>query len=180
MIIFLLLLLTFTSCSSSCPERRERYEHAVRARGKYVRSATQDGLIPFGSGHGVSGDVENLYLSFDKIGHYSLTEARIFMIYQGEKFLRFVNEDRELRPHLREFPATNKLIELHIGFKNLDGTKVSPEFISSVMLLSGKLIYDIEDGSFLGKIIHRETYEEALEWVKENAPEVLLDGSSAW
>jgi len=95
------------------------------------------------------------------------------MVYQTENFLCKVNEDKEIRPHLRKFPATSELVELSFLFRNSDGTKVQPPFLSCVRLISGEIIYKIENGGYLSKTIHRETYEEALEWVKENAPEFL-------
>ena len=127
-------------------------------------------LDPVGSGGSMMHDVKKLALSFNCYHPLSIDESRRLVVDCVNEYLKSVNENKEIRPYLHNFPFNEQNIELAIFiFEDNKFTKIQPGQVSSVSTLNGKIRYKTRsaEDQYKRETLHQETYEEALRIVKE-------------
>lgn len=107
--------------------------------------------------------------------HHALTkpEASIILVDCMESLLKAINNDDKIRPCLKNFPFTEKNIDIAIFSKNVDGSEVFHPFLRVASASNGNLFYHTKDPlmEFGYKSQDVESYEEALKIVKEQRNE---------
>ena len=127
-------------------------------------------LDPAGSGGSMMHDVEMLALSFNCYRPLSIDESRRLVVGCVNEYLNSVNENKEIRPYLHNFPFTEENLEIVIFFyENNNFKDVQPGQVSCASTVKGKIFYHTKDSQDEYKLetLHQETYEEALRIVKE-------------
>lgn len=123
-----------------------------------------------GSGGGMpDGIVNMLALSFDSYRTISIEEARPILVDCINIYMNAVNEDKELKPYLKNAPFTPENIEISIYFNSPRGEEVYDPYLSIASTLCGKLIYRTkEKGKIFGyKSEVIESYEDAVKILNE-------------
>lgn len=120
-------------------------------------------LYLIGTGGGMMYDVRKMSMDFQFYHELDLKESRKLLVDVVEEYLREINNSEKIRPYLHNYPFTVKNIEIGIWIYNPDKTDLPPEKISYISALDGVIDYYGEySGPPFRKVIHEETYEEAL------------------
>ncbi len=121
------------------------------------------GLVLVGTGGGMMNDIQMMMMGFSFYEVVSIEEARKLLIYSVELYLKRINTNEEIRPHLHDDPFTEKNVEIVIYFHDSKGYDVPKNNINIAAARDGSLIYYIDAPDTHGlKTIHRESYKEAL------------------
>ncbi len=172
---FCFLGILFFIISSSCgPQEPERVRVSYGLMNAFIQEAKgRYGFRPFGIGGGFLNNVNELLLSFKKEGIYNVDEARELFILSSQDFLKKINTDEEIRPHLSNYPFTEQNIsytltfvdERNHGINQENGNK-DPNILSYVSWLGKRITYSIyNEETPWYQHIHEESYQEALEKV---------------
>jgi|GEM_PF-2779073 len=173
--LFLLIAVSF--CASCGVNSRDAVPRSyVKLTRDYLLDAMKnDYMIASGYGWGLQGRKGEFIISLSREGNYTIEEARIMLVAKIEQLLKMINEREDLRPFLQQYPADISNINFSMDFY-LAGEDPYPEPIIVYVPLydDGVIGYNIgERGHENMKTLHEEPYEEALQWVKENAPWAL-------
>ena len=125
----------------------------------------QKNLYLVGTGGRMMNDIQAMDMSFCFYEEVDLKAAKELLIYIIDEYLSAINNNKEIRPYLHEYPFTAKNVEIRIWIYEPDGSRLSPEKIHYVSSIDGVLDYYIR-GSGHRQAICEETYEEALKLVK--------------
>ncbi len=118
-------------------------------------------LFLVGTGGGMMNDIQMMSMSFFFYREISMEEARSLVVYSAKKYLKNINENEEIRPHLHDDPFTAKNIEIWLWVCNPDGSDLDSEKMSFILLANGKIAYCSDILGYY-EPLHEETYEEAL------------------
>jgi hypothetical protein len=137
-------------------------------------------------GHGTTGsqDIEKVELSFSAYRPATVEEARLLNVFLTEKFLKYINEDEQIRPYLREYPFPAERVCIEITFRSkfnhrpFANDSVDHVYHASNLALfpnTDQLIY-YADNAFTGSYITllKEPYEEAERIVRDSGLTELL------
>ena len=129
----------------------------------------EKGLHCAGKGGGMMSDIQEMALSFQFFHEVDLTEARELLVYATTEYLNAINGSKEVRPYLHNYPFKVENIEIMIWIKKSDGRDVASNQIAFLSTVKGILSYALprERGVLSRKILHEETYEEALKILKD-------------
>ncbi len=112
-------------------------------------------------------DVEEMALSFYCYREMSRDEYRKLIIDCSEYYLNKINSSEDLRPHLHNVPFDANNIHLCIYVFSKDRNRFNVGQLSSISVVKGKVRYTIRETEFTVKTTHKESYEEALQIVRE-------------
>lgn len=164
---FLLILLFINSFFLIDLKGNER--HSNRVIGEFVEKMKKRGLKP--SGFGGSGDVNmhaTIAVMFQTDEKMTIDSARKLILDVTNEFLWSINNDKKLRPYLVKFPATVENVNIVI-YSNAEATK-EDDYISSVMTIRNYLHYDNDLPDPIKSIVHKETFQEAMQIVAKEQP----------
>lgn len=119
-----------------------------------------------GTGGATAGDIKELFLDYWSHRLVDLCEARILYVNTVEGFIKLVNENKEIRPYLHDFPFTIKNTEISLGFVDEKNCHVKNKKIAFVFEVHGNIHYCISSKDTL-VTVHVEPYEKALRIVNE-------------
>jgi hypothetical protein len=129
----------------------------------------EDNLALVGTGGQMMHDIQMMAMSFYLYHEVDLNEARALLIHAVNQYLLAINSDEKIRPYLHEYPFTAKNLEVRIWAFNADGSEVPLDKIYYLCAIGGIFKYYLnEPETFSRKLIHKETFEEAVE--KMNDP----------
>ena len=153
--------------------RDEDYEHIARRveRGFIQKMKTERKLHCIGTGGGMMSNIQMMATSFQFFHEVNLEEARELVITTTLEYLKAINGSKEVRPYLEIYPFCPKNVEVMIWIKEPDGYDVPFDQIAQVTLSEGVISYysyKYDPGNSY-QTLHRETYEEALKIVNEQA-----------
>lgn len=168
--VFIGLLILLSSCHSKL--------HYVQLADNEILKFSKEmkekhGLKLFSSGGGFQGGINSLTLSFSGNHQFTLEESRVFFISLTQKFIDSVNSNNELRPYLTQYPFTEKNLDFTILLPCYSINEFS-SYISSISMMDiynfdnrpTVILYTIIDNDCVSsRIIHKETYKQALEYV---------------
>lgn len=123
-------------------------------------------LVCFGSGGGMIDQVNRVNMAFNYYQKVSLEEARELVVYALNTYLNNINSNEEVRPYLANYPFLVKDITIRIGIWKPGHKRPDPDNIYFISLRRGMIYYylDVPD-TYDRKLLHKETYEEALQKV---------------
>ncbi len=107
----------------------------------------------------------------------SLDEARVIFVHLVESFLEEINTDLEIRPKLDFFPFPSTRLRMSLIFRDENRIELGSG-VSKVRFSGGNIEYQrYEISHYTGHypaegkrfLMHKETYEEALEIVKKQS-----------
>jgi len=127
-------------------------------------------LDPIGSGGSMMHDVKKLALSFNCYHPLSVDDSRALIVKCVNEYVKSVNDDKEIRPYLHDYPFTEKNIELVIFFyEDNQFTKIEPGQVSNVSTINGKVFYKTRsaEDQYKRETLHEESYAEAVRIVRE-------------
>jgi hypothetical protein len=125
-------------------------------------------LRPIGNMGQMLNKVQKLGLSFYYYKPINIEEGRKFLIKVINSLIDEVNQEKRIHPYLSSYPFTPRNIEVEIFIRSPDGGDVPPGAIWIIDASEGFLRYDIHHPTKSGFItIYKETYDEALERIKD-------------
>ena len=163
---FILIVLTF-GCTKN-PDYEVLANRVIKQTIEQLRS--EKDLRAIGTVGQMMGDIQLLGVEFYYYHLVNLSEARELLVYVSQVFLSNINENKEVRPYLHNYPFTAKNIEVKIWMHQPNGDDPPQGDIEVVSLRNGKMIYRLTAPSEFAPwpVLHEESYEEALKIVEEN------------
>lgn len=161
MLLFLVVFfLSFSSCTRIPPEEVAMTQH-IFSFAKQMKNKEKMSLSAIG-GSSQNHRQSLITLRFWAEKKLNLSQSRSLFVQTANEFLKQVNENEKLRPHLENYPITINNLHLSIRFFEQDLEDPSPEYISSVSVTNGKIYYSIwsKEKNFF-EDIKVETWEEA-------------------
>jgi len=156
------LILLQVSCMKMGPDEKALNNF----RSKVILEIERDyGLNCYGAGSSMPDKIEEINLVFK--GEYSeyLEGARRLAVPIALRMVNEMNRDKNLIPHLADYPATIKNICLTIGFRQENEENYNQNnCLDSVMVIGmkGRILYNIyNEGKTRLIDLHRESFEEA-------------------
>lgn len=135
--LFLLLTTFFCSLHGYQVPNYEKIADKITAK-TAKRLEAKENLRLVGTGGGMMDHVRMMAMSFDCFHELTIEEGRELLIHCVDEYLLGVNSNKEIRPHLNNYPFNPKNIEIWIFIYNPDGSKVSSgrlSFITSTLQL---------------------------------------------
>ncbi len=164
---FVLIILAF-----GCNRPFDYVELAGQIRSQTGRQLEKEkGLRPVGTMGQMMDDVQAIGLFFQYFQLVDLAEARSLIVYATQTFLKNINDNKEIRPYLHNYPFTAKNLEITISVSQKDGYPPPQGNIQVVSMDNGVISYELTAPSKFEPwpVLHKETYEEALKIVEENS-----------
>jgi hypothetical protein len=164
---FLLLGLLFLlgSCSVDPhmkPSEKSRIASEIRSRTARKLQAEM-GLIPFGFGGQMMGQIEMLCLVFQYRHAIDVEEGRKMLVQAGNEFIKEINSNEKVRQYLANYPFQPKNLEILVLLQKSDGSDVDRGELSLIALRDGMLQYKFSNADSSRFKTIEETYEQALE-----------------
>lgn len=159
-----------SSCYKPTPESIEREKLADMIMAQVASKLRREkGLVPCGTGGGTSGGVRMLALSFDYRQPTTIESGRELLITSVQELINSINQDKRIRPHLKNYPFEAKNVEIRIFLQNGDGSHLMSG-LHVISACNGTLRYKIAnpDGPLFITLLE-ETYEEALQKLTTNS-----------
>ena len=127
-------------------------------------------LHAIGSGGSMMGDIQLAEIYFQYFHLVNLEEARVLLVYAIQTFLKNINDNKEVRPYLHNYPFTTNNIDINIFIYQPDGHYPPQGSIQCLGLSKNTLSYELVKPSEFAPwpILKEETYEEALKILAEN------------
>lgn len=119
----------------------------------------QKNLYLIGTGGQMMDDIQMMAMSFNYYQEVNLKTARELTIYAINEYLSAINNNKEVRPYLHEYPFTAKNVEIRIFVYNPDRSELSLEKIYCIECINGDLEYYTRSNP--RQAIYEETYEQA-------------------
>jgi len=173
-IVSICLFLVLMSCSSSEEDIHIRLIDKVTASHVKKMNEQYGARACMYGGNCNDGTVNYIGIGLDKKGHFNIDQARKQIILQVQEYLKEINSSEEVRAYLVHYPFTYEDLSYGVSFVNEEGgfQKVDKEnkynSIASVLCSSNGVTYNYYDDPEYGlQKLHRETFEEAIEILKE-------------
>ena len=166
-IIFAVFLMT--NCFSDEADKCDKLTSKVTVRcGKKLEKEKQSLYFVGIGGRMKEAKIVEPYMGFQYWHEVSLEEGRELIVHIAQKYLTEFNNDVKLRSCLCEYPFTAQRLHIDIWFYKPDRSDPEPENIGFITLYKGKISYKLErKKDFFRELLHKETYEEALEQLKK-------------
>ncbi|NNM43193.1 MAG: hypothetical protein HKM07_02495 [Chlamydiae bacterium] len=161
-----MILTLFSACLGYCSKagsgNYEQIADAITAE-TAKKLQKEKGLILAGTGGKMMADIQMMMMSFDYYHVVNLQTARKLIASTVQEYLSAINANEKIRPYLHEYPFTVKNVEISIVFFTPDGSDVALNEITIASLNQGLITYYVDTPDKIKlKILHTETYEEAL------------------
>lgn len=125
------------------------------------------GLLCIGSGGSMPHDVEEIEIDCISYQNTSIEKARDLEVKATEKLLTIINNNKNLRPFLREYPFKHARAKVSIAFRKKDNTRFTDDSVTLVFQAKGNLFYCKYDALKNHLVdLAKEPYEEALKKVQ--------------
>ena len=161
LLIILCLIIFLSSCSSA-----SHVTEADRIIDKFSSEMKKEGFILVGSGGAMMDNIKEFHLSYEKINSVDVDQARTILIDKALRLINIINSDVKIRPYLNNYPFNLKNINLDLFFtKEKGGFALAPNIATAFThTRTGKVVFTADNpAKILLKIVHEETFEEALE-----------------
>lgn len=127
----------------------------------------QSGLDLVGTGGQMMDDIQMMAMDFNFYQEVDLKTSRKLIVHVINEYLEAINRNKEIRPHLHEYPFTAKNVEIRILIYNPDGSKLPLEKIYCIECMNGILEYYTRSNPH--QAISKESYEEALQAISSSS-----------
>lgn len=145
--------------------RHENYEKiADRLTEKIAEKLKEQKKLQLvGTGGKMMKDIQAMDMSFHFYQEVDLKTGRDLVVSAVDEYLNGINNNKELKPYLHEYPFTAKNVEILIWIYKSDGTSPSSDKIYYISAIDGIITYYVnEPETNSRKVICKETYDEAL------------------
>lgn len=134
-----------------------------------IKLEKEKGLRCIGTGGRMMNDIQRMGMSFQLFHEVDLIEARKILVYVIIEYLKLINENKNIRPYLHNYPFQPKNVEIRIWMQKPDGQDVPPDKLDYVSSINATLRYYLPDEPKIGteKKLYEETYDEALKIVQD-------------
>lgn len=178
-VITIYLCTTLTSCNHSNKNKVNKNIHVLDTNYETIANITtkevalrlkkEKGLQCIGSGGRMMNDIQRMGVSFQLFHEVDFTEARRLLVYVTTEYLNAINNNKEIRPYLHNYPFKPENVEIMIWIQEPNGQDVPFEKIDFMSSIDAILEYKVATGQepYSNKKIHEETYEKALKIVQE-------------
>ncbi len=169
--VIVAVLALFLACSS-CGYLLQDYEKiADKITEKTAKKLKEEKkLCLVGTGGKMMHDIQAMDMSFNYYTEVDLQTARELVVYAIDEYLKAINDNREIRPYLHEYPFTAKNVEIRIWIYKPDGSHPHLDNIQCICSIDGIITYYLDaPEQYTYKLFHKETYEEAFKLVKTKA-----------
>lgn len=135
----------------------------------------QYSLFCFGRGGRFLDRVNEIDVSFYCVGPKKIEELRTLLVTATEDLLNRYNENKEIRPFLKNYPFSSENCQISICLLDKQGNEIynsgsGKTYLYSAFQSKGVIIYDIiNDEKVASQEVYRETYDEALNIVKSTS-----------
>jgi len=155
-----------SSCSKADIEKEKFADNILRKVSTKLKKETE--LRPVGNMGQMLNKVQVLGLSFIYYQPTDIVEGRKMLIKAINSLMAEVNQETRIHPYLSRYPFTPRNIEIEIYLRSPDGRDVTPGALWIVEASGGYLHYKIDNpATHRLTDIYKETYEEALERIKD-------------
>lgn len=148
-------------CASSKPKYCQLSDRIFITYNKELKK--QRGLYLEGKGGAMMHDVEKVIASYISLDRMSIKEARKLYIDVIEGYICRYNQNKQIRPYLRDYPFTVDNVEVMIGFENEEYKHMDQGFVALMFIGKNQNLvyctYDHEKQKFID--LHEEPYETA-------------------
>lgn len=124
---------------------------------------TEKKLYLVGTGGGMMNDIKMMAMSFNYYQEIDdIKEARKLAIDAANQYLSAINNNKDVRPFLHEYPFLPKNIQIRILVYKPDRSHPAQDKIQCITVINGFVTYSLNDrmGSF--EQVGKESFEEAL------------------
>jgi len=111
--------------------------------------------------------IHDFDLSFGSLKKLNINEGRQLLVKCSEYILSLINNDKDIREYLKEFPFIYKNLTIHLSFYYKTGERLTDGHLTYCFLYKGKIVLCSLKEDYYAKEKIIETYEEALEKLKE-------------
>ncbi len=123
----------------------------------------KEDLYLVGTGAQMMDEIKMLALDFDYAQEVDLKAARNLLVVAIQSYLDEINQTKEIRKYLKNYPFTATNVEIGIYVHKPDGTKVSKDKLYYLSAINGVLYYYLDDPKNVSRILfHKESFDEAL------------------
>jgi hypothetical protein len=182
-LLLICLILSLTSCFS--PSRDSKYLHNLnRVTYSHNRSLEKEGKLELLKASSFTKNNEGLIqISYVSRNLLTPSEARALYVEVAEDLLERVNTDEKIRPLLHTYPLKIENILISIYFKDQFSLRVPKQYVGLLHNDQNRLCYYnfpltpiYIKSNFKGTLeqFHEESYEEALEIVKNESSTIPI------
>jgi len=166
-----MLMIIFNGCKPLSPHMKVYYPIEAD-HFRFIKK--QGGFHVYGNGGNFNnGKINLIIVSTDKVESASIEQARRDIVFLSQDIIRRLNSSQTIQPYLLNPPFDHNQIEYSITYCRNDSypyiTERNAQYqkITQVSLLMGKIFYHVMPSEKSGyKTIHKESYEESLEILK--------------
>jgi hypothetical protein len=167
------VFLVFVGWTISHPKHDLQYEINRLTHKTAEKLRKQEDLFACGTGGGMEeGKILCRCLSFQFFHEVDLEKARKLLVRAIDQYLADINASENINPYLMTYPNPfmPKNLEIRIWIYKPDGSSMEGDNIYYVQSIDGILEYyppiRPEDTVWTRRMIHKETYEEAINALK--------------
>ena len=151
----------FSSCGYQVPEY-EKIADAITAK-TAKKLEKEKGLLLIGTGGQMMNDIQMMMMGFNFYQEIDLKTARKLIVYVISEYLSQINNNKDVRPYLHEYPFTAKNVEIEIFIYHPNGSRLPQEKIYCISAINGSIYYYRRgQKQYTEETLCEETYEEAL------------------
>jgi hypothetical protein len=175
--LYAALTLLFSCCTKNRTEIEEitpKSDLVNKIRKKvFVELLVEDDLRPFGTSAQMMDEIKMLGFSFNYHHEIDIETARKLMLKASNTVLNKINDCTEIRSYLIQHPFKPQNVEIGIFIRNSHGSELPPEKLQIIIMDEGIIYYKnfIRDERRFLTTIHEETYEEALDKLRQEESE---------
>lgn len=123
---------------------------------------TEKKLHLVGTGGGMMDDIKMMAMSFNYYQEIDVKEARKLAIHAVNQYLSAINNNKDIRPFLHEYPFTPKNIQIRILVYKPDRSLPPQDKIQFISVINGYITYSLNEPNGLFETVCKEPFEEAL------------------
>lgn len=112
-------------------------------------------------------DIKSLFLGLTCNKEASIDDARKLIVTCAKEYMFEINNNKELKPYLHNFPFSEQNIQLSIIFKTPLGINNEIGKLSSVEIIKGKVIFSANKTEYTLETVLEESFEEAVRIVQK-------------
>lgn len=176
--MIILSSLLFLSCEFITEQKHIKLSD--RIVGEYLEEVKNKyDLHCVANGGGFLDKVNEIVIYFSATGPKTEVELREILVMITEDLLERYNRDEKIRPYLKNYPFTSANLSMGVTLKDNQQKSItnlgdSIDLLWGVFQNNGNISFVIEneDKPYLQEV-HQETYEEALEIVKNQKPDLI-------
>jgi hypothetical protein len=170
-IVVMFFILMFASSCDPPNIEKSLYLPSKQSLANYVRIQTafhlekEKGLVPCGTAGQMMDEIKMLGLSFRYYKEIGIDEACELLISSGASLLNTINSNTLIRPYLDKYPFEVNNVEIAIYLFKPNLTQFELDKLHYAMMVDGVLTYVFRCADTQYRVIHSETYQEALEQI---------------